>query len=101
MRHITSIPQQRRRHVPRAERMASHHVIEISGPTTAAFRSRVRNVSSSGMLIDNVGHVSVGDVVTATLPGAGQVMGTVVRLKDAAAGIRFLSAISLAAFKAA
>jgi hypothetical protein len=90
-----------RTYVARAERVVSHHVVEISGPTTNAFRSRIRNVSSTGMLIDHLGQISVGDVVSATLPGAGAIIGTVVRLKDARAGVRFINAISLAAYRAA
>ena len=78
---------------PRAPRQDSALVVEVSGPTVQPFRSRVRNVSTSGMLIDSPHALQVGDVLAAAMPGAGEVMCVVVRFRRGAAGVRFLHGV--------
>ncbi len=85
--------------VPRADRIPSEYVSEISGPTVPLFRSRIRNISSSGMLFDYAGPISIGDVVSAHLPGNGQVMATVVRKRDGKVGAKFLDAFDVDAYR--
>lgn len=85
--------------VPRAERIPSDYISEISGPTVATFRSRIRNISTSGMLMDAPDSISIGDVVMAAIPGNGSVMGTVARKRDGTAGVKFLRDLDLEAFR--
>jgi hypothetical protein len=84
--------------VARAERMPSHYVSAITGPTVPPFRSRIRNISTSGMLIDGPAQISIGDVISASIPGNGDVLGTIVRKKDGTAGVKFIQELDLAAF---
>lgn len=86
---------------PRAPREASQCLARIFGPTIADFTSRVHNISTSGMLLDHGGQLSVGDVIFAELPGLGDVLGEIVRLKDSAAGVKFSAPINLAAYRRA
>lgn len=85
--------------IERAPRQNLSCMAEISGPTVPTFQSRVRNISNSGMLIDHYGHVSVGDVVISKLPGAEDLVGTIVRVRDGTAGIRFLSAFDVNGYR--
>ncbi|WP_145958997.1 PilZ domain-containing protein [Sphingobium sp. SCG-1] len=85
--------------IERAPRQNLSCTAEISGPTVPTFQSRVRNISSSGMLIDHYGHVSVGDVVISKLPGADDMVGTIVRVRDGTAGVRFLSAFDVNGYR--
>jgi len=79
--------------VARAPRHDSAVEVDVSGPTVATFRSRVRNVSTSGMLIESPHALQVGDVLSAAMPGTGEVMCVVVRLRRGAAGVRFLHGV--------
>lgn len=92
---------EQRTFVERAPREALQCTAEIAGPTITSFMTRVWNISMSGMLIDHNDQVSVGDVITARLPGNGLVFGQVVRVKQANAGVKFLAPINVQAYKAA
>ncbi|WP_336962940.1 PilZ domain-containing protein [Sphingobium aquiterrae] len=94
-------PLQRQAFMVRAHRNASLCKIEISGPTVGAFRTTLHNISSSGMLVDHFGLLTVDDIIIATLPGLGAVMGRVVRLKRASAGVKFQTSIDLERYRAA
>lgn len=87
--------------VPRAPREQPRCAVDIFGPTINRFNSMIRNISTSGMLIDHQGQLSVGDFIVAKLPGLGEVMGEVVRLKDGGAGMKFTAPINLPAFRRA
>lgn len=85
--------------IERAPRQNLSCTAEISGPTVPTFQSRVRNISSSGMLIDHFGHVSVGDVIISKLPGAEDLVGTIVRVRDGTAGVRFLASFDVSRYR--
>ena len=85
--------------VARAPREQHQCMLEIFGPTINAFASRIRTISTSGMLIDHGGRLSVGDFVVAKMPGLGDVMGEIVRLRDSGAGMKFTAPISLSTFR--
>ncbi|WP_298398882.1 PilZ domain-containing protein [Sphingobium sp.] len=83
---------------PRATRFSSTHVCDIAGPTMSPFRGRIANISASGMLVEQSGPISIGDVIHASIPGNGDVPGTIVRRKDGAIAIKFFAKIDVAAF---
>ena len=87
--------------VPRAPREAAQCHVDFSGPTVANFRSRIRNISSSGMLIDCHAPLHRDDVLIAQLPGAGETLCRVARLRNGVAGVRFETPIDLARFRTA
>lgn len=87
--------------VERAPREELQCHADFHGPTVAAFKSRVRNISTSGMLIDCPAALRIDDVLVARLPGIGEVICTVVRLRNGRAGIRFSSLIDLAVYRRA
>lgn len=87
--------------VERAPREDGHCHADLYGPTVAPFRSRVRNISTSGMLIDCPAALHVDDVLVARLPGVGEIICTVARLRNGRAGIRFSSVIDLAVYRRA
>lgn len=91
---MTATPQDRPGWVSRAERRDSSLVVSFSGPTTPGFSGRVRNVSTSGMLIEAPQQVSVGDVLTAHMPGRGDTLCRVVRVTGRGAGVRFLQQVN-------
>ncbi len=86
---------------PREPREASQCLARIFGPTIADFTSRVHNISRSGMLLDHGGQLSIGDVIFAELPGLGNVLGEIVRLKESAAGVKFSAPINLGLYRQA
>lgn len=86
---------------PRASRESSQCMARIFGPTITDFTSRVHNISTSGMLLDHDGQLKVGDVIFAELPGLGNILGEIVRLKDSAAGVKFSAPINLASYRRA
>lgn len=51
------------------------------------------------MLIDHFGHVSVGDVIISKLPGAEDLVGTIVRVRDGTAGVRFLASFDVSRYR--
>lgn len=67
--------------VPRAERHTVAFDVDVEGPTTPAYRTPVRNVSASGMLLKDAGALQVGDVLSARLPQLGLIVCRVVRLR--------------------
>ncbi len=87
--------------VPRATREDAHCHAYFTGPTVAKFRSRIRNISASGMLIDCHAPLHRGDVLIAQLPGVGDTLCSVARLRNGAAGMRFETPINLALFRSA
>ncbi|RVT39459.1 PilZ domain-containing protein [Sphingobium algorifonticola] len=87
--------------IPRASREAAHCHAYFSGPTVPEFRSRIRNISASGMLIDCHAPLHRGDVLIALLPGIGETLCSVARLRNGVAGVRFETPISLTQFRAA
>jgi hypothetical protein len=83
-------PASAREIVPRAPRREVNVAARIEGPTIQSFSTRVKNISSSGMLLSDSGELQVGDVLYATLPGMAAVLCMVARLtKGGGAGIRF------------
>lgn len=87
--------------VERAPREEGQCHADFYGPTVAPFRSRVRNISTSGMLIDSPAALRIDDVLVARLPGVGEIICTVARLRNGRAGIRFSSVIDLAVYRRA
>ena len=87
--------------VPRADRHAVGFDVAVEGPTTHAYRTPVRNVSASGMLLKDAASLQVGDVVTAHLPKLGVVTCRVVRLRGGEAGVKFDRTIAVADLLAA
>jgi hypothetical protein len=76
---------------PRAKRHDVDVYAEIGGPTVHPFRSRVLNISASGMLLAEAGQLRIGDVVYSKIAGRGSMLCTIVRLKNGSAGVRFES----------
>lgn len=74
---------------PRAERHLVAFDVDVEGPTTPAYRTPVRNVSASGMLLKDAGALQVGDVLSARLPSLGPIVCRVVRLRGGEAGVKF------------
>lgn len=87
--------------VPRADRHTVSFEVDIEGPTTRAFRTPVRNVSASGMLLKVAAGLQVGDVVSARLPRLGIITCRVVRLRAGEAGVKFDRTIAVADLLAA
>lgn len=83
---------------PRATRFSSTHLCQIAGPTMAPFRGRIANISASGMLVEQNGAIAIGDVIHASIPGNGDVPGTIVRRKDGNIAIKFFAKIDIIAF---
>jgi hypothetical protein len=75
---------------PRAPRRPNGLLADMSGPTVAPFKARVYNIFGTGMLIETVMDVRVGDVLTAKLPGQRATLCTVVRTRADTAGLRFV-----------
>jgi hypothetical protein len=76
--------------VPRAERHDVDIIVTIEGPTVQPFSTRVKNISSSGMLLANSGQLHVGDVISVTLPDRAPMLCVVARVKKGGgAGIKF------------
>ncbi|KQT31746.1 hypothetical protein ASG29_07445 [Sphingomonas sp. Leaf412] len=86
---------------PRADRHTVGFDVDIEGPTTPAYRTPVRNVSASGMLLKDAGVLQVGDVLSARLPRLGPIVCRVVRLRAGEAGVKFDRAIAVADLLAA
>jgi hypothetical protein len=62
----------------------------INGPTIEPFTSKVSNISSSGVLLEDDGGLQVGDVIWITLPTRKPVVGFVARLRRrGGAGVKF------------
>lgn len=99
MPRLQAIALQPKTFVERAPREQARCVAEISGPTVPTFESRVSNISNSGMLIEQFGHMSVGDVVIARIPGVEDLVGTIVRVRDGTAGVRFLAPFDLRRYR--
>jgi hypothetical protein len=78
-----------RRPVPRAERHDVDLYAEVAGPTVQAFRSRVRNISSSGMLLAEAGQLRIGDVIYAKIAGRPATLCKIVRVRNGSAGVKF------------
>jgi hypothetical protein len=78
----------------RAERRETALFADVAGPTSPSFQTRVRNISTTGMLIDAPDPVAVGDILIAQMPGGCEVMCAVVRRRAGTVGIRFVRAIS-------
>ena len=76
--------------VPHAPRRPDGLLADMSGPTVAPFRARVRDIFATGMLIETAVDVRVGDVMTAKLPGRRATLCTVVRTRAETAGLRFV-----------
>jgi hypothetical protein len=81
---------------PRAARQAAAFTVAVRGPTTPRYECAVRNVSSSGLLLDDAAGLSVGDAIFVDLPELGAVLCTVVRLRGGAAGVKFVTPIKVA-----
>ncbi|MDO7841231.1 PilZ domain-containing protein [Sphingomonas immobilis] len=82
--------------IPRAPRHDVDVAAEIAGPTILPFSSRVKNISTSGMLLLDSGQLQVGDVVYAKLPGRAPVLCVVARLRPGGgAGIKFETSVQL------
>lgn len=77
--------------IDRADRHASSAVADVTGPTIASFRARIRNVSASGMLIETPHALTIGDVLNVRTPKAGAVLCVVIRNRPGAAGLRFVN----------
>jgi hypothetical protein len=75
--------------IPRAPRHDVDIYADIEGPTVHAFRSRVLNISASGMLLAEAGQLRIGDVVRSNIPDKSATLCTIVRLKNGRAGVRF------------
>jgi hypothetical protein len=76
---------------PRAKRHDVDVYAEIGGPTVHPFRSRVLNISASGMLLAEAGQLQIGDVVISRIAGRGATLCKIVRLKNGSAGVKFES----------
>ncbi len=87
--------------VPRADRHTVGFDVDIEGPTTRAYRTPVRNVSASGMLLKDAATLQVGDVVSARLPRLGLITCRVVRLRAGEAGVKFDRTIAVSDLLAA
>jgi hypothetical protein len=66
---------------------------EIALPGQANFTCRVRNISATGMMIECANNLRVGDTVTATLRGIGNVECSVARVRSGLAGLHFAEPI--------
>ena len=77
--------------IERAPRRESTDLARLSGPTVAPFVSRIRNISASGMLVDMIHPLSIGDILTAVMPGGRETLCRVVRTKDGRAGLKFVT----------
>jgi hypothetical protein len=76
--------------VPRAERHDVDIVVAVEGPTIPPFSTRVKNISSSGMLLARSGQLQAGDVISVTLPAGAPMLCVVARVKKGGgAGIKF------------
>jgi len=85
--------------VPRAERHDVDIVVAIEGPTIRPFSTRVKNISSSGMLLAQSGQLHAGDVISVTLPARAPMLCVVARLKKGGgAGIKFQNATLIDGF---
>jgi hypothetical protein len=85
--------------VPRAERHDVDIAVRIEGPTVQPFSTRVKNISSSGMLLAKAGQLQVGDVVSVALPAKMPMLCVVARLrKGGGAGIKFENAALIDGF---
>ena len=87
--------------IPRADRHSVSFEVDIEGPTTRAYRTPVRNVSASGMLLKDAAALQVGDVISARLPQLGIITCRVVRLRAGEAGVKFDRTIAVADLLAA
>ena len=86
----------KRQWIDRADRRETSLYAEVAGPTSAPFRSRVRNISTTGMLIDAPEAVAVGDILVVQIPDGRELICAVVRRRAGTVGIRFVEAISAA-----
>lgn len=76
--------------IARAPRSEVNITVRIEGPTVQPFSSRVKNISSSGMLLVESSHLQVGDAIYATLPGKKAMLCFVARVKrGGGAGVKF------------
>ena len=76
--------------VRRAARYPAGFQVMVSGPTIGPFTSKVSNISSSGVLLQDDGGLKVGDVIWVTLPTRKPVIGFVARLgRRGGAGVKF------------
>jgi hypothetical protein len=83
----------KRQWIDRADRLDTSLYAEVAGPTSAPFRSRVRNISTTGMLIDAPEAVAVGDILIVQMPDGRELICAVVRRRAGSVGIRFVEAI--------
>jgi hypothetical protein len=73
----------------RAPRLTTSIVTSASGSDGVPLTVRIRNVSSSGLLLDGQGRHQAGETIQISLPEIGAVTGRIVRTRGSFAGIRF------------
>lgn len=73
----------------RAPRLTTSIVTSATGSDGVPLTVRIRNVSSSGLLLDGHGEHQVGETIRIGLPEIGLVTGRIVRVRGSLAGVRF------------